>query len=151
VTETELRGWFNFLNAHTSLTRQLDAALQSGHGVSLAEHTVLQQLALGGGQLRMSELADTVLLSASGTSRLVGRLVASGLIERRPCGEDGRAVYAVITELGRARLADSGPSYEDALRRLFIDQFTTEEYEVLAGLLLRLAPACRMRQAGGHA
>ena len=148
LTEAELSGWLNFLNAHTSLTRQLDAVLQSGHRISLAEHTVLQQLVLGGGHLRMSELADLVHLSPSGTSRLVDRLVADGLIERQSCDPDGRAVHAVITERGRSRLADAEPAYAAALRRLFVDQFTEPEYEVLAGLLLRVAPACRSRQAG---
>ncbi len=148
LSDAHLHAWFSFLNAHTSLTRQLDAVLESGHGVSLAEHTVLQQLALGGGHLRMTELADTVLLSPSGTSRLVDRLVAEGLIERRSCDDDGRAVHAAITDRGRARLEEAGPAYASALRRLFIDQFSPEEYEVLAGLLLRVAPDCRSRQAG---
>jgi DNA-binding MarR family transcriptional regulator len=147
LTEAELSGWLNFCNAHTSLTRQLDAALQAGHGISLAEHTVLQQLLLGGGHLRMSELADLVLLSPSGTSRLVDRLVAGGLIERQSCGADGRAVHAVVTDRGRGRLAEAAPTHAAALRRLFVGQFTAQEYELLAGLLLRVAPACRSRQA----
>jgi DNA-binding MarR family transcriptional regulator len=115
------------------------------HRVSLAEHTVLQQLVLGGGHLRMSDLADTVLLSPSGVSRLVDRLVADGLIERRPCDDDGRAVHAAITERGRALLADAEATYTAALRRLFTDHYTAEEYAVLGGLLLRVAPACRRR------
>jgi DNA-binding MarR family transcriptional regulator len=144
----ELTCWFNFLNAHTDLTRRLDAALEAAHRISLAEHTVLQQLVMGGGHLRMSALADTVLLSPSGISRLVDRLVAAGLIERQPCEADGRAVHAAITELGRALLARAEPSYAAALRGLFIGQYTAEEYAMLADLLLRVAPACRKRRAG---
>lgn len=101
---------------------------------------------MGGGHLRMSELADTVLLSPSGVSRLVDRLVADGLLERRPCGADGRAVYAAITDRGRSLLAEAEPTYSAALRRLFVDQYTPGEYEQLAALLLRVAPACRRRQ-----
>jgi DNA-binding MarR family transcriptional regulator len=104
---------------------------------------------MGGGQLRMSELADTVLLSPSGVSRLVDRLVADGLLERQPCGGDGRAVYAAITERGRALLTEAEPTYAAALRRLFIGQYAPEEYDQLAALLLRVAPECRRRQAGG--
>ena len=103
---------------------------------------------MGGGHLRMSELADTVLLSPSGVSRLVDRLVADGLLKRRPCGADGRAVYAAITERGRSVLAEAEPTYSAALRRLFIGQYTPEEYERLAALLLRLAPPCRRAQEG---
>jgi DNA-binding MarR family transcriptional regulator len=96
----------------------------------------------------MSELAGTVLLSPSGASRLVDRLVAERLIERRPCDGDGRAVHAAITDRGRELLAEAEPTFTAALRRLFVDRFTREEYELLAALLLRLAPACRRRQAG---
>ena len=138
--------WFNFLNAHTDLTRRLDAELEAGHRVSLAEHSVLLQLVMGGGHLRMSDLADTVLLSPSGVSRLVDRLVGDGLLVRRPCGADGRAVYAAITDRGRALLDEAKPTFMGALRRLFVGQYTREEYERLAALLLRVAPACRRRQ-----
>lgn len=104
---------------------------------------MLLQLVMGGGHLRMSELADTVLLSPSGVSRLVDRLVADDLLERRPCGADGRAVYAAITDRGRALLAEAEPTYAAALRHLFVGKYTSEEYEQLAALLLRVAPACR--------
>ncbi len=114
----------------------------------MAEHTVLQQLVLGGGHLRMSALADTVLLSPSGVSRLVDRLVADGLIERQACDSDGRAVHAAITVRGRELLAEAEPTYTAALRRLFVDRFTAEEYGRLAALLLRVAPACGSQQAG---
>ena len=147
LPEADLRCWFNFLNAHTDLTRRLDAELESAHRISLAEHTVLQQLVIGGGHLRMSDLADTVLLSPSGVSRLVDRLVADGLIERRPCGDDGRAVHAAITGAGRELLARAEPTFTAALRRQFVDRYSAEEYETLADLLLRVAPACRNRQA----
>jgi DNA-binding MarR family transcriptional regulator len=109
---------------------------------------VLQRLVMGGGHLRMSELADTVLLSPSGVSRLVDRLVAAGLIERQPCEADGRAVHAAITKRGRALVATAEPAFTAALRRLFVDQFTPEEYALLGELLLRVAPACARRQTG---
>jgi DNA-binding MarR family transcriptional regulator len=150
VSEEELTCWFNFLNAHTDLTRRLDAGLEAAHRISLAEHTVLQQLVLGGGHLRMSALADTVLLSPSGVSRLVDRLVAEGLIERQPCEADGRAVHAAITDRGRALLTEAEPTYTAALRSLFVDKYTPEEYTALAALLLRVAPACQRRQEAGQ-
>lgn len=143
LSEAELDCWFAFLNAHTDLTRRLDAELESTHRISLAEHTALQRLVMGGGHLRMSDLASTVLLSPSGVSRLVDRLEADGLIERQACDADGRAVHAVITDRGRALLAEAAPTSAAALRRLFVDRYTADEYAVLADLLLRLAPDCR--------
>ena len=148
MSDEELTCWFNFLNAHTDLTRRLDTRLEAAHRVSLAEHTVLQRLVMGGGHLRMSALADTVLLSPSGVSRLVDRLVADGLIERQPCEADGRAVHAAITDRGRALLAEAEPTFTTALRALFVDKFSPEDYAQLAALLLRVAPACQKRQAG---
>lgn len=149
LSDAELACWFNFLNAHTDLTRRLDAELEEAHRISLAEHTVLQRLVMADGHLRMSDLADTVLLSPSGVSRLVDRLVADDLIERQACDADGRAVHAVITDRGRALLAEAEPTCTAALRRLFVDRYTPEEYALLADLLLRVAPACRNRQATG--
>jgi DNA-binding MarR family transcriptional regulator len=108
---------------------------------------VLLRLDMDGGHLRMSELADMVFLSPSGVSRLVDRLVADGLLERRACDSDGRAVHAAITDQGRALLLQAEPTYTAALRRLFVGQFTQAEYAELGALLLRLAPACRRRQA----
>ncbi len=116
--------------------------------MSVAEHSVLQQLVMSGGHLRMSELADTVLLSPSGVSRLVDRLAAEGLLERRPCEADGRAVHAAITDRGRALLAEAASGFTIALRRLFVGRYTPEEYEQLAALLLRVAPSSS--QAAGH-
>ncbi|HSR23290.1 MAG TPA: MarR family transcriptional regulator [Candidatus Eisenbacteria bacterium] len=149
LSEAELDCWFTFLNAHTDLTRRLDAELETAHGISLAEHTALQRLVLSGGHLRMSDLADTVLLSPSGVSRLVDRLEADGLMERQACDADGRAVHAVITQRGRALLAEAAPTCATVLRRLFIDRYTEEEYALLADLLLRVAPECRGRRAEG--
>jgi len=148
LTQAELRAWFGFLNAHSCLTRQLDAELEAAHRISLAEFSVLQHLVLSGGHLRMSELADTVLLSPSGISRLVDRTVAEGLIERQTCDADGRGVRATITDRGRLRMAEAEPTHSAALRRLFFDHFSPQEADSLATLLTRLVPACRSRPAG---
>ena len=147
LTKAELHAWFSFLNAHSCLTRQLDAELEAAHQISLAEFSVLQQLVLSGGHLRMSELADMVLLSPSRISRLVDRTVAEGLIERKTCDADGRGVQATITERGRHRMAEAAPTHSAALRRLFFDHISPQEAESLAAILTRLAPACRSRLA----
>ena len=145
LTRADLRAWFSFLTAHSCLTRQLDAELEAAHQISLAEFSVLQQLVLSGGHLRMSELADTVLLSPSGISRLVDRTVAEGLIVRQTCDVDGRGVWATITDRGRLRMAEAEPTHSGALRRLFFDHFSPQEADSLATLLTRVAPACRSR------
>ena len=71
------------------------------------------------------------------------------LIERRSCESDGRAVHAQITDRGRELLGEAEATFTAALRGLFVDRFTPDEFAVLSGLLLRVAPACRRRHAGG--
>ena len=87
----------------------------------------------------MSELAEHVLLSPSGTSRLVDRLEQDGLIERQACESDGRAVHAVVTEKGRRLLEQVQPTYDSVLRQIFLDHLSPGENRLLAQLLLRLA------------
>ena len=84
--DPRLRAWVAFLQAHAVVTRRLEAELQAERGLSLADYDALVQLAVADGRrLRMSELAERVLLSRSGVSRLVDRLEGDGLVARRAC------------------------------------------------------------------
>ena len=134
LTDTELHAWFGLLQAHSNLTRQLDEALLRKHRVSLAGHTVLFRIAAAGGRMRMAELAEIILLSPSGASRLVDRLVEDGLVERLPCPGDGRAIHAAITPAGRRLLKQAERTYEAEVRRLFLEHVSAAEVELLAGL-----------------
>jgi DNA-binding MarR family transcriptional regulator len=89
----------------------------------------------------MSDLAGSALLSPSGVSRLVDRLVAGGLIERTAWRQDGRAIYAVVTGPGLRLLEDAVTTYATELKEGFIDHFSRDEMRVLGELLGRLAPA----------
>src|SRR5881392_118267 len=90
-SELELDAWRGFLRAHATLVRELDEELTERHGLPLSSYDVLVVLSEApDGQLRMSNLADAVLLSRSGLSRLVSRLAAQGLIERVECEDDAR-------------------------------------------------------------
>jgi DNA-binding MarR family transcriptional regulator len=142
LTDTELHAWFGLLQAHSNLTRQLDEALLRGHRVSLGGHMVLFRIAAAGGRMRMSELAEIILLSPSGASRLVDRLVGDGLVERLPCPGDGRAIHAAITPAGRRLLKQAERTYEAEVRRLFLEHVSAAEVELLAGLWPRIAPSC---------
>jgi DNA-binding MarR family transcriptional regulator len=105
VSRTELDVWRSFLRAHAHITRMLETELLAAQQLSLASYDVLVQLAEAPDQrLRMTELADAVLLSRSGITRLVDRLVKSGLVTRARVDSDGRGVVAVLTQLGFDRL-----------------------------------------------
>jgi DNA-binding MarR family transcriptional regulator len=134
----EFRAWTAFLRAHARVTRRLEADLMSVSNLPLAEYDVLVQLATAEGrQLRMHELADRVILSRAGITRLVDRLVADGLVERAKCGLDARGSYAVLTAAGLARLRAASPGHLASVRRDFLDAFSRSELERLAELLER--------------
>jgi DNA-binding MarR family transcriptional regulator len=101
---------------------------------------VLFQLALAEGQrLRMNELADRVLLSRAGITRLVDRLVADGLVSRLKCASDARGYFAGHVRRHGAP-ARRHPGHLAAVRRFFLESFTGSELETLAELLERSQP-----------
>lgn len=141
-TERRLGTWEQFLRAHASITRRLDADLVAAHGLTLSEYDVLLQLARApDGQLRPTELAEQVLLTRSGITRLLARLERQKLIERRPCPEDGRVTYAAITAKGSAQFEAARHTHLDGISRMFSDRITGDEAEQLATVLGRLADA----------
>jgi DNA-binding MarR family transcriptional regulator len=134
----ERRAWRTFLQTHARVTRRLEADLIARNDLPLAEFDVLFQLASAdGSRLRMAELADRVLLSRAGITRLVDRLVADGLVGRVRCESDARGFYAVLTDHGKARLDDATPGHLESIRRTFLEHFDRSELELLAGLLER--------------
>src|SRR6266498_3329326 len=105
LTDEELRAWQALLHAHDAVFRQLDAELQNEHGLHLGAYDVLLRLARAPeGRLRMSDLAERVLLSPSGLTRMVDRLVAEGLVERVRFDTDARVMLARLTDRGRGVL-----------------------------------------------
>ena len=105
LNDEELRAWQTFLRAHHVVTDTLDDELSREQDLPLGSYEVLLHLSEAPGHaLRMSELADQVMLSRSGVSRLVDRLVSEGLVERHTCQSDGRGVYAGLTDAGMRRL-----------------------------------------------
>src|SRR5256714_6472904 len=131
-TELELDAWRGFLRTHARLVRELDEELTERHGLPLSSYDVLVQLnEAPDGMLRMSHLADAVLLSRSGLSRLVTRLEKEGLLERSDCPSDARGAFAVITEKGRARLEEARATHRAGVRERFIDKLGERELRQL--------------------
>jgi DNA-binding MarR family transcriptional regulator len=137
----EHRGWRAFLHKHAVVARLLEADLMTRNGLPLAEFDVLFQLALSDGhRLRMNELADRVLLSRAGITRLVDRLVADGLVVRMKCASDARGAFASLTDRGLARLEEARPAHLAAVKRYFLGTFSRTELETLADLMERSIP-----------
>ena len=140
---TERRAWRAFLQTHARVARRLEADLIARNDLPLAEFDVLPIAAadeIDGSRLRMAELADRVLLSRAGITRLVDRLVVDGLVGRVRCESDARGFYAVLTEIGKARLEEATPGHLESVRRIFLERFDRSELEILAGLLERASP-----------
>ena len=148
LDQRELGAWRGFLRTHAALSRELDAELTAAHGLPLSAYEVLLFLADSpDGQMRMSDLADSVLLSRSGLTRLVDRLERDGLVQRRACPGDARGMNAVITDQGGERFAQARKAHLDGVRRRYLDHLSDEEKELLAGIWDRMGqadagPAC---------
>jgi DNA-binding MarR family transcriptional regulator len=139
LSEVELGAWRGFLRTYTTLVRELDDELNERHGLPISSYDVLVQLdEAPDGMLRMSHLADAVLLSRSGLSRLVTRLTNMGLIERAECENDARGAFAVITDEGRKRLDEARATHRPAVRERFLDRLSEREQRQLAKIWGRL-------------
>ena len=133
LTAEELGAWRGLLRVHTALVKALDAELAAAHDLPLSSYEVLITLASAPGhKRRMAELADSVLLSRSGMTRLVDRLEREGLLVRDTCTDDGRGCFAVLTEKGDELLARARPTHLDGIRERFLVHFTADELRELA-------------------
>jgi DNA-binding MarR family transcriptional regulator len=140
LPERELAAWAGFLRTHAKLVRELDDELTAAHGLPLSSYDVLAQVeSATESRLRMSELADAVLLSRSGLTRLVGRLEDQGLLERVGCENDARGAYAVLTEAGRRRLEEARETHLRGVRERFLDRLDEADQRRLARIWGRLA------------
>jgi len=135
LDETEMEAWQAFLRASVRLMERLDAELGS-HGISLADYEILVHLsAEAAGELRMTELAARTLVSRSGLTRRLDRLVESGLVERRSCPTDRRGVFAVLTTAGRSRLEQAAPTHVEGVRRHFLSRVPRQDLQAFSDAL----------------
>lgn len=141
LTPAELGAWRGLLRVHSALVKALDAELLAEHELPLTSYEVLINLqAAPDRRRRMAELADGVLLSRSGMTRLVDRLERDGLLERDACASDGRGTFAVLTAKGEELLAQARRTHLDGVRERFLRHFGEDELEQLARLWNRLVP-----------
>lgn len=137
--DPRLRTWRTFLRAHARVARQLEAELQAEQDLALTDYDVLVQLAAADERrLRMSELADRLLLSRSGATRLVDRLVGEGLVERVSCESDRRGQWAALTAAGYERLRRASPTHLRGVATHFLDRFSPDELSGLERMLDRI-------------
>lgn len=137
-TSPALRAWAQLLRGHAAATRLLSAELHE-HDLTINDYEALLLLSQAeGGLLKRVDLAQRLVLTPSGVTRLLEGLEAAGLVERAACPADLRVVYAQITELGRDRLSAASCGHAGSVSAIFEESFTDEELETLASLLERL-------------
>ena len=139
-TETNrLEAWISFLRAHAAITRELSAQLLREHGLTLNDYEVMLHLSRADGwRLRRVDLADRVLLTASGITRLLEGLERSGYVCKETCASDARVSYAKLTDGGHAKLKAASSTHLRGVDELFVSRYSESELTTLAELLGRL-------------
>jgi DNA-binding MarR family transcriptional regulator len=137
-----LDSWIRLIRGHASATRTISAQLVADHGLTINDYEALLHLARSEeGRMRRVDLAEQLILTASGVTRLLDGLETAGLVERASCASDRRVAYAVLTESGRAKLQAASESHIADVRAFFEERYTADELEHLARLLGRLPGA----------
>jgi DNA-binding MarR family transcriptional regulator len=139
LSDAEFRAWHGTLLFTNTTTRALDEALTAAHGISVKEFDVLITLFNApDGRLRMTELADQVVLSPSGVTHLVTRLERDGLVQRSVDEHDRRSFFAALTPAGQERLRDSRPTHNEVVREHLTRRLTPNQLNAMGALLGKL-------------
>jgi DNA-binding MarR family transcriptional regulator len=138
-TIPEIQVWVALLRAHASSTRRFNAQLVAEHGLTLNDYEVLLHLSHADGKrLRRVDLAERILLTPSGITRLLEGLERGGYVERASCASDARVTYAQLTDDGEEKLREAADAHVAGIREFFRDRFSRDELVALSGLLQRL-------------
>ena len=151
-TRNRLLAWESFLSSHAAITREMTTDLLNAHGLTLSDYEVLLRLARAEGEMmRRVDLAESVLLTASGITRLLEGLERAGFVEKAACASDARVSYAKLTDAGREKFVAARKTHLVGIEELFIGRFSENELDQLAEMLGRLpltAYACNGPSGG---
>ena len=147
LDEQHLAAWRGLLNAHAAAVGAIERDLEASGHIPLTWYDVLVALSEAPKErLRLHELADSVVLSRSGLTRLVDRLEGEGYLTREQTPGDRRGFYATITEQGVSALRAAWPIYSRGIQRYFAEALSPEEAETLAALLQKIADHFREQE-----
>ena len=130
------------VRGHSAVTRALNAQLVADHGLTINDYEALLHLARAEDRrMRRVDLAERLILTASGVTRLLDGLEEAGYVDRAACASDRRVTYAVLTEAGVAKLREASKTHVADIREIFETRFNAEELDQLVALLERLPHA----------
>jgi len=139
----EMAAWHAFIRAHARVVRLLESELEAEQNLTLPAYEVLAHLTEAPERrLRMSDLAAVSVLTPSGLTRVVDKLVREGYVERQRCGSDARVVYAAVTDAGVARVQEAYPTHLSGVRRHLVDRLTPEQLAAIRDALEPLTADC---------
>lgn len=146
----KLSVWRRLLMVNAEVVDALAREMQEALNLPLTWYEVLLYLHESpAGRIRMSELAETLLLSRSVVTRFIDRMERAGLVSREPCTTDGRGTFVVMTEAGRARFDGAAPLHLEGIRRRFLVHLSNEEAERMASVFDRVLAASKSAESGG--
>lgn len=146
------RAWPLFLKVHSVILEELGEELMAAKGLPLTWFDVLIQLSITPeGRMPMNTLADSIVLSKSGVTRLVDRMTEAGLVERAPCPTDRRITYASLTSEGREVLEGAAPLHAQGVKRTFTHQLTDDEERALVSAFSKILDAAAARSSSERA
>jgi DNA-binding MarR family transcriptional regulator len=138
-TSVAIEAFVRLVRAHVAVTRQLSDQLNADHGLNINAYEALLHLARApDSRMRRVDLANGLLLTAGGVTRLLDGLERDGLVAREECSSDRRVSYAVLTEVGRAKLREASKSHTRQIRELLGGPYDDDELAQLVALLDRL-------------
>jgi len=139
----EMAAWHAFIRAHARVVRLLEAELEAEHGLSLPAYEVLAHLTEAPERrLRMSDLAAMSVLTPSGLTRVVDKLVREGYVERQRCVSDARVVYAAVTPAGVQRVEQAYPTHLHGVRQHLVDRLGADQLAAIRDALEPLTADC---------
>ena len=142
LDDKRLAAWQAFLRVYTTVIPSLECELREAGGLPLVWYNVLMHLHKAStGALRLQDLAEAIVLSQSGLTRLLDRMAEAGLIDRKPCPHDRRGAYAVLTPAGKASLEQARPVYLRGIEQHFMQYLTEEDVQALTGAFLKILAA----------
>ncbi len=144
LTDEEQTLWRGWIAASMLLPDRLNRDLQELHGLTGTDYQILVELSESPKRrIRMSTLADRVQLSRSRLSHQIDRMTKADLVTREVCEQDGRGMFAVLTEHGWDTIVAAAPDHVESVRRNLLDQLTPEEFEAFGTACIKVAEALR--------
>jgi len=144
LSDEEQRLWRGWLAASMLLPERLNRDLQEQHGLTGTDYQVLVELSESPERrMRMSTLAERTQLSRSRLSHQIDRMTRAGLVSRQECAQDGRGMFAVLTEQGWETIVAAAPDHVESVRRHLVDRLTPEQFEAFGEACITVAQALR--------